>query len=112
MRRIKVLLPLVNIIGAVATYFYFSFILKSVSHPEHIPSYYPPLFFAGGTAALVFMFNISHGKSVKALFKVAAGESDIRSMEEPEVHHLQRQALQFPLTVSVVSFLVWILAGF
>lgn len=112
MKRITVLLPLINIIGAVATYFYFSFILDSGGIQENIPAYYSPLFFAIGTAVLVFGINLRSRKTVKILFEVAYGQTEIHSLEESEVYHLQREALQFPLVVSVITFMVWILAGF
>ena len=112
MKRIKFLLPAINIIGAVATYFYYSFILEPGGVQENIPAYYPPLFFAIGTAVLVFGFNLGSRRTVKALFEVASGQTEIRSLEESEVYLLQREALQFPMVVSVITFLVWILAGF
>ncbi|MBW2237442.1 MAG: adenylate/guanylate cyclase domain-containing protein [Deltaproteobacteria bacterium] len=112
MKRITVLLPLVNIIGAILTYFYFSFILKSGGVREHIPAYYSPLFFVIGTAVLVFSFNLGRRKTMKTLFDVAYGQTEIISLEESEVYHLQRAALQFPMVVSVITFMIWILAGF
>ncbi|MDX2512398.1 MAG: adenylate/guanylate cyclase domain-containing protein [Desulfobacterales bacterium] len=112
MKRITVLVPLINIIGAVSTYLYFSFVLGSGGAQENIPGYYPPLFFVVGTAVLVFGFSRVRRKSMKILFEVACGEVEIDSLEESEVYHLQREALQFPLVVSVITFMVWILAGF
>ena len=112
MKKITVLLPIINIIGAVFTYFYFSLILKSDGLHESIPDYYSPLFFVIGTAALILCFNMSRRKALKSLFNVADGQIEILSLEESEVYHLQRQALQFPMVVAVITFIVWILAGF
>ncbi|MDX2451018.1 adenylate/guanylate cyclase domain-containing protein [Desulfosarcina sp.] len=112
MKRITFLLPLINIIGAVFTFLYFSLILKSGVLHENIPAYYSPLFFVIGTAVLVLGFNVSSRKTVKTLFKVAYGHIQIHSLEESEVYHLQREALRFPMVVSVITFMVWILAGF
>jgi adenylate cyclase len=112
MKKITVLLPTINIIGAVFTYLYFTFILESGGLHERVPAYYSPLFFVVGTAILVLGFNVGRRKSVMALFNVADGHVDIRSLEESDVYHLQREALRFPMVVSVVTFIVWILAGF
>lgn len=112
MKKIAVLLPIINIIGAVLTYLYFSLILKSNVLHENVPDYYSPLFFVVGTAVLILCFNMSRRKAVKSLFNVAYGGMEIRSLEESEVYHLQREALQFPMVVSVITFIVWVLAGF
>jgi class 3 adenylate cyclase len=60
----------------------------------------------------VFSFNLGSRKTVKTLSDVAYGKTEIISLEESEVYHLQRAALQFPMVVSVITFMIWILAGF
>ncbi|MCK5350332.1 MAG: HAMP domain-containing protein, partial [Desulfobacula sp.] len=40
------------------------------------------------------------------------GKIEIKSFEELEIYRLQREALQFPMVVTAISFLIWILAGF
>ena len=112
MKRITVLVPVINIVGAVFTYVYFTYILEFRDVKTDIPGYYSPLFFVIGTVFLVFTFNLGSRKSVRELFAIAYGDTDIRTLEESEKYHLQREALQFPLAVSVISFAVWILAGF
>jgi adenylate cyclase len=112
MRRITILLPTVNCIGAVITYLYFTFITDTNGYGSEVPAYYSPLFFLVGTVVLVCLFNLSNRKSVKELFEVAHGITKIQSMAEFEAYHLQREALRFPLMASLVSFAVWILAGF
>lgn len=112
MKKITILLPIINIIGAVFTYFYFSLILKTRVLQENIPAYYSPLFFVIGTAFLVFIFNVSRRKKMKSLFDVAYGQVEIHSLEDSEIFHLQREALQFPIVVTSITFVVWILAGF
>ena len=52
MNRIVVLIPLVNMVGAVAIYFYFSFIMPSHEIAAEIPGYFSPLFAVIGTAVL------------------------------------------------------------
>jgi len=112
MKRITFLLPLINIIGAIFTYVYFSLILDFRPVKSLTPVYYSPLFFAAGTALLVFTFKLGSRRSVKDLFAIAYGDTQIDTLEESEKYHLQRESLQFPLVVSIVSFAVWILAGF
>ncbi len=112
MKRINVLLPLINVIGAVSTYFYFAFILEAGHIKEDIPAYFSPLFFIISTAIMVISFNIGSRKNMKTLFDVAYGKIKINSLEESEVYHLQREALQLPMTASVFTFFIWILAGF
>jgi adenylate cyclase len=112
MKRITVLLPIINIIGAVFTYLYFSFILKLGGPQENIPGYYSPLCFVIGTAILVFIFNVNNRRTMKSLFDVAYGHVDIDSFEDSEIYHLQRQALQFPIVVTAITLMVWVLAGF
>jgi len=112
MRRITFLLPLINVIGATFTYVYFSSILELRYVKSVIPSYYSPLYFVVGTALLIGTFKVGSRRSVKALFAIANGDIAIESIEESERYHLQREALQFPLVVSVITFAVWVLAGF
>ncbi len=112
MKRITVLLPILNIIGAVVTYLYFSFILNASGYQENIPAYFSPLFFVIGTAFLVFVFNLKNIRTMKPLFDVAYGRVAIDSMEDSEIYHLQRQALQFPIMVTAITFMAWLLAGF
>lgn len=112
MKRITFLLPLINILGAVITYLYFSVILDFRVVKTEIPTYYSPLFFVIGTVVLVMTFNLGSRKSVRELFAIAYGDKKIETLEEAERYHLQREALHFPLVISIVSFAVWILAGF
>ena len=112
MQRITVLVPMINIVGAVFTYVYFAYITGFRDVKSTLPGYYSPLFFVIGTVFLVFTFKMGSRKSVQELFKIASGDTKISTLEESEKYHLQRLSLQFPLVVSVVSFAVWILAGF
>jgi len=108
----NILIPLVNTAGAVAIYFYFSFILPSQEMVGDIPGYFSPLFSTIGTALLCLFGILLFRKSLKNMFEVAFDKIQINSLEESEIHHLQREALKFPLVVAVISFMVWILAGF
>jgi adenylate cyclase len=112
MNRIVFLIPLVNAIGAAATYFYFSVILPSPVMETGVPGYFPPFFVAMGTAVLCLFGGLLYRPSMKSLFDVALDKVRINSLEESEIHHLQREALRFPMVVCVISFMIWILAGF
>lgn len=112
MNRIIMLTPLVNAIGAAAIYFYFSFILPSQAIVTDIPNYFSPLFSTIGTAVLCLFGILFFRKSLKSMFEVAFDRIQINSLEESEIHHLQREALKFPMVVAVISFMIWILAGF
>ncbi len=112
MRKIAILTPLVNMVGAVTIYFYFSFILPSYTVGVDIPGYYPPLFAAIGTAFLCLIGFTLIRKTTKTMFAVAKGSIEIISFEESEIYYLQREALKFPLVASAISFIIWVLAGF
>ncbi|MGD8367766.1 MAG: adenylate/guanylate cyclase domain-containing protein [Desulfobacterales bacterium] len=112
MKRITILLPLVNCSGAVITYLYFYLIIDVNRHDPSVPAYYSPLFFLIGTLFLVVAFTLTTRKSLKGLFDVASGKTAFQSLADFEAYPLQREALRFPLVASLISFAVWILAGF
>ncbi len=112
MNRIVVLIPLINMLGAMATYFYFSFILTPHEISADIPGYFSPLFAAIGTAVLCLLGVLSFRRSLRSIFDVAFDKIQIHSLEESEIYYLQREALKFPMVVAVISFMIWILAGF
>jgi adenylate cyclase len=112
MKQIRVLISFVNIVGAIATYVYFSFILESGAVSENISPYFHPLFFVIATAVLCFSYTLSSSKTMKALLEIAYGQIDITSLEASDVYDIQRRALQFPMVSSVITFMTWILAGF
>ncbi|MBU1340755.1 MAG: HAMP domain-containing protein [Proteobacteria bacterium] len=112
MNRITVLIPLVNMLGAVAIYFYFSFILPAYELGVDIPAYFSPLFTAIGTVLLCLLGVLFFRPSAKIMFDVAYDRIKIKSLEESEIYRLQREALRFPMLVTTYAFLVWILAGF
>ncbi|MBT3387392.1 MAG: HAMP domain-containing protein [Desulfobacula sp.] len=112
MNRIILLTPLVNGLGAVAIYFYFSFILPSHEMMGDIPAYFSPLFTAIGTVVLCLIGLLFFRKSLRNMFDVALDKTQIHSLEESEIHHLQREALKFPMVVALTGFMIWVLAGF
>jgi len=112
MNRISVLTPLVNMIGAVSTYVYLVHILPVSEFADDIPGYYSPLFAAIGTVVLCLFGFLAYRPSSKSMFDVAFEKIQIKSLEELEIYHLQREALRFPMLVTAIAFMVWILAGF
>jgi len=112
MNRIMMLTPLVNGLGAVAIYFYFSFILPSHETMGDIPDYFPPLFFANGTVVLCLIGLLFFRRSLRNMFDVAFDKIKINSFDESEIYHLQREALKFPMVVALTGFMIWVLAGF
>ena len=112
MNRIFVLIPLVNMLGAVGTYIYLAFILPDSAVSADIPAYFSPLFFVTGSAVLASFVMTLRRKSVRTMLDVAYGKIQIKSFEELEIYRLQREALQFPMVVTAISFMIWILAGF
>jgi len=99
-------------VGAMATYFYFSFIMPAHEIAVDIPGYFSPLFAAIGTAVLCLLGVLSFRRSLKSIFDVAFDKIQIHSLEESEIHYLQREALKFPMVVTIISFMIWIQAGY
>ncbi|MCD4743725.1 MAG: HAMP domain-containing protein [Desulfobacteraceae bacterium] len=112
MKKINVLIPLINMVGAVSTYIYFSFILEIRGIEWDVPAYYSTLFFIIATAFLTLSFMLVSRKTIHALLEIAYGHTDIHSLEPAEVYLLQRRAMQFPVVVSLITFMIWIFAGF
>jgi adenylate cyclase len=113
MKKIGLLLGLGNILGGCSTYFYFKFFLPPTAYNTAIPGYYDTLIFLAGMTLLIALgFALLKRKSGRTLYAVAEGRRDISGFDPSMVHHLQRSALQYPMVVTVVSFLVWNLAGF
>lgn len=108
MNRIIVLTPLVNMVGAVAIYFYFSFIQPTHETAAEIPGYFSPVFAAMGTAVLCLFGILFFRRSLKSMFDVAFNKIPIHSLEESEIYHLQRETLKFPMVVALISFMIWI----
>ena len=114
MSKIHIITPLVNVLGAVTIYLYFSFFLSfgEIEIDPDIPGYFRPVFATAGTIVLC-LFGIFFFRLFKnVMFDVAYGRIRINTFEEYEIHRLQRDALRFPMAASAVAFMVWIVAGF
>jgi adenylate cyclase len=112
MKKIGILLALGNMLGACSTFLYFQFFLPSGERDPAVPEYYDILFFLAVMAVTALFYIFLKRKSVRILSDVAHGRQQISDFDPPVVYHLQREALQYPMVVTVISFLVWILAGF
>jgi len=110
--RITFLIILGNSIGAILTRLYF-FILYQPSYVRHdIPPYYDILFFIIVSSVLILSFVGIMWRSFTPLYQVAKDEVSIDSMDEVSAQILKKKAIQLPIYTAIVSFLVWILAGF
>ncbi len=107
-----VLMPVINMAGAVSTFVYFYFIFPRVTAEKQLPWQYSVLFFLGGSLVLFLFFILLRKGSLRELFDVAEGRTDIATLEPHDRMYHQRAALQLPLTLTAVTFGVWILAGF
>ena len=107
-----VLMPVINMAGAVTTFVYFYFILPPVTEEKQLPWEYSVLFFMGGSLVLFLFFIFLKRGSLRELFDVAEGRTDIASLEPHDRIYHQRAAMQLPLTLTTVTFGVWTLAGF
>ncbi len=113
MRKIGILVGLGNMLGAFATYFYFKCFVFSNHDNQNIPEYYDILFFLAVLVILASLgFAIFKKKAVKTFYAVATGRQNISEFDPFMIHHLQRGALLHPMVITMVSFLVWVLAGF
>jgi len=113
MKKIGLLLAMGNMLGASSTFLYFKFFLPSRYNIPNTPEYYDGLFFLASMAILASLgLPLFKRKSVRTLYEVASGRRNISEFDSFMIHHLQRSALQYPMAVTVLSFLIWILAGF
>ena len=113
MKKIGLFLVAGNMLGGCSTFLYFKFFLPSIQNNPAIPQYYDTLFFLAGMSVLILLgLGIFKSKSGKTLYAVAEGRRDIAECDPSIVHHLQREALQYPFVITVISFLGWNLAGF
>ena len=112
--KLKIIFLIVvgNSIGAILTRLYFSVIYQPSYVQESIPPFYKDYFFLIGSSALIFVSIWIMRRSFVHLFQVASDKESIESMDESFGLILKRKAIQLPITIAVVSFIVWILAGF
>ncbi len=112
LKKPVVLMPLINMVGAVSTFVYFSYILPPVTQDKQIPWEYSVLFFLGASLILFLFFFLLRKGPIRVLFDVAEGRQEITTLGPDERLYYQREALQLPLTMTASTFGVWILAGF
>ncbi|MCP3941954.1 MAG: HAMP domain-containing protein [Desulfobacteraceae bacterium] len=113
MKKIGILLGVGNMLGASSTFIYFRIIQPFVKQNPVIPDYYDLLFFFAGMATLSLLaFVLLKRKSSRSLYEVADGSRDISEFDPFMIYHLQRRAIQYPMVVTMASFLIWIVGGF
>ena len=112
LKKPLVLMPIINMVGAVSAFVYFSYILPPVTTDNQIPWEYRVLFFVGATLVLFLFFVPFRKGSARMLFDVAEGRQVIAALAPDDRLYHQREALQLPLTFTAITFGVWILAGF
>ncbi len=112
MNLIFTLILIVNLSGAIAVYIYFEFILPAGIMTAGVPAYYSPACFVGGLVVLGMLAYFLERRPVKLMLDVGYGKIKIADLDEQDIHHLQRHALQFPWSVAFTALFVWTLAGF
>jgi len=107
------MIPAINLVGAIFTFFYFNMLERPFYAVDKIPGYYELIFFALGFIFLAIIVSICfRSKSIRELEKIISNKKNIQDLEMSEVHHLQREALKHPMVVSLTIFMIWVLAGF
>ncbi|MEH0018843.1 MAG: adenylate/guanylate cyclase domain-containing protein [Desulfobacter sp.] len=112
MKRLGNILLLTNLAGACATFFYFHYILPDQSAGPEVPGYYEITFFSGVMLLFLTSFLLFRGRGINLVSAVADGEKTIAECSPESIHYLQRRALRVPMAMSLVSFGMWLLAGF
>ena len=101
-----------NAIGAVLTRFYFSIIYQPTSVEQGLSPHYDTIFFLISTSFLLFSSMWITRRLSLPLYQIANDEVSIDSVDKESAQTLKRKAIQLPAYIAVISFLVWILAGF
>jgi len=113
MRRTIIFLIVVgNAIGAVLTRFYFLVIYQSSQVNVELSPYYDAIFFLISTSILLFSSVWITKRLFLPLYKIVNDEVLIDSIDKESAQILKKNAIQLPAHIAVISFLVWILAGF
>lgn len=112
MRKIALILIFGNFLGACSTFFYFNFVLPSGAQAHGVPDYYDILFFLAVTSLMGGGVFFLKRRIARGLAQVAGGRKEISSFPRDMVSHLQREALRYPMIVTLISFGVWVVSGF
>ncbi|MCG8635458.1 MAG: adenylate/guanylate cyclase domain-containing protein [Desulfobacterales bacterium] len=112
MKRIRILLVAVNLIGGCATFFYFKYILPPRPSDPGVPGYYDAVFFLVTMLFLSVSFFLLKRRSVCLLGEISDGKKEISDFSPDMAHYLQRESLKLPMVLSLLSFGMWIVAGF
>ena len=101
-----------NAIGAVLTRFYFLIIYQPSWVKLELSPHYDTLFFLISTSLLLSSSVWITRRLSLPLYQIANDEVSIDSIDKESAQILKRKAIQLPASIAVISFLVWILAGF
>jgi len=113
MRRTIIFLIVVgNAIGAVLTRFYFLIIYQPSWVKLELSHYYDAIFFLISTSFLLSSSVWVARRLFSPLYKIANEEVSINSIDKESAQILKKKAIQLPAYIALISFLVWILAGF
>ncbi len=112
MRRTIIFLIVVgNVIGAVLTRFYFLILEPSWVNLELSP-HYDTIFFLISTSLLLSSSVWITRRLFLPLYQIANDDVSIDNIDKEAAQILKRKAIQLPAYIALISFLVWILAGF
>jgi class 3 adenylate cyclase len=112
MNPVFTLIFIVNLSGAMAVYIYFEFILPGGIMFSGVPAYYSPVCFVGCLVVLAMLALLMKRGHVGLMLDVGYGKTQITELDEQDIHHLQRHALQFPWSIAFTALFLWTLAGF
>ena len=112
MKKIRTILAAVNLIGGSATFFYFKYILPPRPADPGLPGYYDSVFFLVTMLFLSTSFLFLKRRRVRLLAQIIDGKKEITDFSPDMISYLQRQSLKLPMVLSLISFGVWMVAGF
>ncbi len=112
MKKIRIILAAVNLIGGGSTFFYFNYILPPRPTDPGLPGYYDSVFFLVTMLFLSASFFILKRRSARLLAQIIDGKKEIMDFSPDMISYLQRKSLKLPMVLSLISFGMWIVAGF
>ncbi|MEA3437275.1 MAG: adenylate/guanylate cyclase domain-containing protein, partial [Thermodesulfobacteriota bacterium] len=111
-RAIIFLIVIGNAIGAVLTRLYFLIIHQPTWVKRELSPHYDTIFFLISTGILLSSSVWITRLLYLPLYQIANDEVSIDSIDKESAQILKKKAIQLPASIAVISFLVWILAGF
>ncbi|HCY88365.1 MAG TPA: hypothetical protein DHV36_24725 [Desulfobacteraceae bacterium] len=112
MKKIRLILVLVNFLGGCATFVYFNYILPTRPSDPGIPGYYDAVFFALTMVFMSVSFLLLRRRRIAMMAEIIDGKKKIGDLPEDTAAFLQREVLKLPTTVTLISLAMWVVAGF